>query len=138
MIPTPVQGPARDAVAIIAQRLVAWGLPPDDAAFALQGAVHWRDVAPREYLFTQDAPVTAIYLLVEGRVLQEKIIEDGQGNRRVILRREAQPGESATEDDDVAIGLRGVHWLLAGWRAGRALNSPLGSSTRAGLARMRR
>ena len=93
MIPTPVQGPARDAVAIIAQRLVAWGLPPDDAAFALQGAVHWRDVAPREYLFTQDAPVTAIYLLVEGRVLQEKIIEDGQGNRRVILRREAQPGE---------------------------------------------
>jgi CRP-like cAMP-binding protein len=93
MIPTPVQGPARDAVAIIAQRLVAWGLPPDDAAFALQGAVYWRDVASREYLFTQDAPVTAIYLLVEGKVLQEKIIEDGQGNRRVILRREAQPGE---------------------------------------------
>lgn len=97
MIPTPSlgtpQNQTQDAVATIVQRLVAWGLPQDDAAFALQGAVRWRQLAPREYLFTQDTAVTAIYLLVEGNVFQEKITLDSQGNRRVTLRREAQPDE---------------------------------------------
>jgi CRP-like cAMP-binding protein len=87
------QNQTDDAVAIVVQRLVAWGLPQDDAAYALQEAVRWRQVAPREYLFSQDTAVTAIYLLVEGSIFQEKITVDNQGNRRVTLRREAQPGE---------------------------------------------
>ena len=88
-------GPAAapDALAAIVQRLVAWGFPADDAAYALQGAVRWREVAPREYLITQDTPVTAIYLLVEGKVFQEQIAPESSGNRRVTLRREASPGE---------------------------------------------
>ncbi len=91
--PVSTQDPAPDALAIIAQRLVAWGFPADDAAYALQGAVRWRELPAREYLFTQDKPVTAIYLLVEGKILQEQITPDSQDNRRVTLRREAQPGE---------------------------------------------
>ena len=85
---------APDALAVIVQRLVAWGFPADDAAYALQGAVRWIDVPPRDYLFAQNAPVAAIYLLVEGKIFQEQIIGDDHGNqRRVTLRREAQPGE---------------------------------------------
>jgi CRP-like cAMP-binding protein/membrane protein YdbS with pleckstrin-like domain len=87
------QDPALDALAAIVQRLVAWGFPADDAAYALQGAVAWRELAPRDYLFAQDTPVTAIYLLVEGRIFQEQITPDSAGSRRVTLRREAQPGE---------------------------------------------
>lgn len=87
------QAAASDALAAIVQRLVAWGFPADDAAYALQGVVRWIDVAARDYLFNQDAPVTAIYLLVEGKIFQEQISADNQGNRRVTLRREAQPGE---------------------------------------------
>ena len=87
------QAAATDALAAIVQRLVAWGFPADDAAYALQGVVRWIDVAARDYLFNQGAPVTAIYLLVEGKIFQEQISADNQGNRRVTLRREAQPGE---------------------------------------------
>src|SRR5690606_38241899 len=68
-------------------------------------------------------------------------LEHGHAERRIALLeldRKAQPGEAATEDDDIAIRLGSVHGVLAGWRAGRALNSPLGSSTAAGLARMLR
>ncbi|MCC6455066.1 MAG: cyclic nucleotide-binding domain-containing protein [Caldilineaceae bacterium] len=85
--------PAQDAMGVILQRLAAWGIPADDAAYALQGGVRWRELAPRQYLFTQDTPVTAIYLLMEGQIYQEQISPDSQGNRRVTLRREAQPGE---------------------------------------------
>lgn len=93
----PAQSPApnlaQDAMAAVVQRLVAWGFPADDAAYALQGAVRWRELAPRQYLFNQDSPVTAIYLLVEGKILQEQIMAESQGTRRVTLRRQAQPGE---------------------------------------------
>lgn len=89
----PAQPPSLDALAAIVQRLVAWGFPADDAAYALQGAVRWRAVAARQYLFSQDTPVTHIYLLVEGKIFQEQITPDSAGNRRVTLRREAQPGE---------------------------------------------
>src|SRR4051812_36703709 len=81
------------ATGVIIQRLVAWGFPADDATHALQGAVRWRELAPRQYLFTQDAPVTSLYLLVEGRILLEQITPDSHGTRRVTLRRQAQPGE---------------------------------------------
>jgi CRP-like cAMP-binding protein len=84
---------AQDAMSIVVQRLVAWGFPADDTAYALHGSVRWIELPSRQYLFTQDTPVTAIYLLVEGNLYQEQITPDGQGNRRVTLRREAQPGE---------------------------------------------
>ena len=82
-----------DALGVVIQRLVMWGFPADDAAYALQGAVQWRELAPRQYLFTQDTPVNAIYLLVEGKIFQEQITAEPNGARRVTLRREAQPGE---------------------------------------------
>lgn len=87
------QAPALDAMATVIQRLVAWGFPADDAAYALQGAVTWVNLASRQYLFTQDDPVTAVYLLVEGKIFQEQITIDATGERRVTLRREALPGE---------------------------------------------
>jgi CRP-like cAMP-binding protein len=76
----------------IVQRLVAWGLPPEEVEYALQGAVEVIELAPRAQLFAQATPLTAVYLLQEGRIYQERISQDGQG-RRVSLRREAHPGE---------------------------------------------
>ena len=77
-----------DALAVIVQRLVGWGIPADDAAYALQSAVGWRDLAARDYLFAQDTPVTAVYLLVEGEIFQEQITVESDGQRRVSLRRQ--------------------------------------------------
>jgi hypothetical protein len=107
MLPTSVPGyqrgrlqasspsTAADAVSAVIQQLAAWGFPADDAAYALQGAVRWKELAPRQFLFTQDTAVTAIYLLVEGKIFQEQISEDSQGNRRVTLRRDSRASGSA-------------------------------------------
>lgn len=77
----------------IVQRLVSWGLPQDEVEYTLQGAVTLVELPPRAYLFAQDTPVTAVYLLQEGRIFQEHIGQDSQGRRRTTLRREAGPGE---------------------------------------------
>ena len=77
----------------IVQRLVAWGLPHDEVAFALQGAVQVKEFAPRAQLFAQGDPVTALYLLRSGGVLQERITQDNQGRRQIRLRRQARPDE---------------------------------------------
>ena len=81
------------AVAEVVQRLVGWGLPADEVAYALAGAVKVVDMDPRRELFAQDAPVSAVYLLQSGGVYQERVVTDSQGSRRVVLRRQAQPGE---------------------------------------------
>ncbi len=81
------------AVAEVVQLLVGWGLPPDEVEYALRGAVDMIDLDPRRELFAQDAPVTAVYRIVSGGVFQERVVTDEKGERRVMLRREAQPGE---------------------------------------------
>ena len=80
---SPTTEQAHDALAAVVQRLAAWGFPADDAAYALQGAVRWLEVAPRQYLFAQDSPVTAIYFLVEGKIFQEQVTPASSGARRV-------------------------------------------------------
>lgn len=77
----------------IVQRLVAWGLPPEEVEYTLQGAVETAEINPRGLLFMQDAPVTAVYLLKSGSVVQERIVPDQQGRRRIRLRHQARPDE---------------------------------------------
>jgi CRP-like cAMP-binding protein/membrane protein YdbS with pleckstrin-like domain len=77
----------------VIKRLVAWGLPQDDVAYTLRGTVTWRELPPRAYLFNQNDPVDTVYLLITGSLFQERIIEDNRGQRRVVLRRDIQPGE---------------------------------------------
>jgi len=81
------------AVADVVQLLVGWGLPPDEVEYALAGAVDVVDLDPRRELFAQDTPVTAVYRIVSGGMFQERVVADEKGERRVVLRREAQPGE---------------------------------------------
>jgi CRP-like cAMP-binding protein/membrane protein YdbS with pleckstrin-like domain len=100
--------PSPDALAVVIPLLVPWGLPADEAAYALHGAVTWRYLAPRDPLFVQDARVDAIYFLLSGKLFQERIVQhdgvqrdgvqrDGvqrdSVQRRATLRREAQAGE---------------------------------------------
>jgi CRP-like cAMP-binding protein len=77
----------------IVQRLVAWGLPQDEVEYTLQGAISVRELNPRAQLFAQDTPVSAIYLLKSGGIVQERITLDKQGRRRIRLRRQARPDE---------------------------------------------
>jgi CRP-like cAMP-binding protein len=79
------------AFAQIVEALVAWGLPRDDVAFALDDAVEALVLPPREQLFAQDTPLTHVYLLREGRIYLERVTEQG-GQRRIVLRHEIRPG----------------------------------------------
>lgn len=84
--------PPSNGLGEIIKRLVAWGLPQDDVAYTLHGAVTERMVPPRTYLFQQDTPVDTVYVLVSGKLYQERIVETDRG-RRVVLRRDVRPGE---------------------------------------------
>lgn len=77
----------------IVDRVVAWGIPRDEATYTLHGAVEHIELDPREELFAQNTPITKIYLLQAGHLFQERIDSDEQGRQRVTLRRTAQPGE---------------------------------------------
>lgn len=81
------------AFAEVVRRLVAWGLPQDEVEYTLHGAVSVRELAPRAPLFAQDDPVSALYLLKSGAVMQERVTHDRQGRRHIHLRRQARQDE---------------------------------------------
>lgn len=81
------------ALAAVVSRLIAWGLPPEDVEHILTNAVSIRELAPRAQLFSQGGPVEHIYFVHTGRIFEERITQDNQGQRHVSLRREVGPGE---------------------------------------------
>jgi CRP-like cAMP-binding protein len=81
------------ALATVVGRLIAWGLPPEDVEHILTNAISIRELAPRAQLFGQGGPVEYVYFVHTGRLFEERIAQDGQGQRRVTLRREVAPGE---------------------------------------------
>ena len=81
------------ALAAVVGRLIAWGLPPEDVEHILTNSVSIRELAPRAQLFGQGGPVEYVYFVHTGRLFEERIAQDGQGQRRVTLRREVVPGE---------------------------------------------
>lgn len=85
--------PRPDALDTVAAELARWNLPEGDVRHELQNAVRWVELDPRQELYSQGDPVTAVYFLYEGGIFQERITQDDTGRRRVTLRREAKHGE---------------------------------------------
>ena len=44
------------------------GIRPDEWMPVLVGALHWHQLSPFQWLYVQDTPVKAVYIVVEGRV----------------------------------------------------------------------
>ncbi|MEX1019769.1 MAG: cyclic nucleotide-binding domain-containing protein [Litorilinea sp.] len=87
------------AFAAVVRILTSYDIPVSDVEHALHNAVEHRTLRPRQELFAQNAPLERIYLLLEGRLFQERVEEIQPGQHRVTLRREVQPGEFVAHFD---------------------------------------
>ena len=89
------QNPVPDYVApdvVIAQLNFLATLPQEDLQELFTRAAQWVDLYPRQTLYEQDTPVTAVYVLVDGRATQLRRTLDGNGRPLQTLAREVGPG----------------------------------------------
>lgn len=68
-------------------------IPHEDWAPILAGAVYTRDLLPFRTLYTQDTPLTAIYILLDGQITQYREDEDQRGRRQRRIARTVGPGK---------------------------------------------
>lgn len=81
-----------DQEQVLVEFFSAWDIPPREATHAMQGAVKVRILKEGELLFKQGDPLVSFYLLIAGKIRQERVVGDAE-DRHIGLTREAIRGE---------------------------------------------
>ncbi len=81
-----------DPAVVVAQLNFLKGLDQEDVLHLLANSVQEITLSTRETLHEQDAPITHIWVLFEGRMAQVRREQDEQGQPRQLLAREVGPG----------------------------------------------
>ncbi|HAJ35693.1 MAG TPA: hypothetical protein DCL15_08380 [Chloroflexi bacterium] len=68
-------------------------IPREDWMPILMGAMYTHDLLPFRTLYTQDTPITAIYILLDGQITQYREDVDKQGRRQRRFARTIGPGK---------------------------------------------